>query len=162
MKKALLTLFCLAAMMAGCHKDTLLEQDPQVTENQKEIGATKVTFSWVVDYPSMVSSVVEVSKNEDMSQSVCYGSEDLVEQKQFKVTAHGFTEITKYYYRFKVWNSSMNYQTEVSSFRTVAGYPSTVSTAMVVDITLHTAKGGGNVIDDGGADIIERGICWGM
>ena len=36
-----------------------------------------------------------------------------------------------------------------------------VETAAVRDITDTDAKGGGTILDDGGSDIIGRGICWG-
>ncbi|MDD2477285.1 MAG: FISUMP domain-containing protein [Dysgonamonadaceae bacterium] len=35
-----------------------------------------------------------------------------------------------------------------------------VTTSPVTDITSITAKGGGNVTDDGGALVLSRGICW--
>ena len=35
-----------------------------------------------------------------------------------------------------------------------------VTTAPVKDITVTTATGGGTVIDEGSAQVIERGICW--
>jgi len=35
-----------------------------------------------------------------------------------------------------------------------------VTTTSVTDITLRTAKSGGNVTGDGGAVVTDRGICW--
>jgi uncharacterized protein (TIGR02145 family) len=39
--------------------------------------------------------------------------------------------------------------------------PPTVSTGAVSDVTLTTAKAGGNILDDGGADVTARGVVWG-
>ena len=38
--------------------------------------------------------------------------------------------------------------------------PPTVITSEVIDITETTAVSGGNVTDDGGATVTERGVCW--
>lgn len=38
----------------------------------------------------------------------------------------------------------------------------TVTTATISSIAENAAEGGGEVTDDGGADITARGICWGM
>lgn len=37
----------------------------------------------------------------------------------------------------------------------------TVTTSQITDITQNTAQCGGNVTNDGGATVMERGICWG-
>jgi hypothetical protein len=37
----------------------------------------------------------------------------------------------------------------------------TVSTAVVTDITTTSAVSGGNVTNNGGDDVTERGVCWG-
>ena len=39
--------------------------------------------------------------------------------------------------------------------------PPVVVTADVTDITTNTAVTGGNVTDDGGAEVTSRGVCWG-
>lgn len=39
--------------------------------------------------------------------------------------------------------------------------PPTVSTGTVSDITMTSARSGGNITDDGGAEIVQRGLCWG-
>ena len=36
----------------------------------------------------------------------------------------------------------------------------TVTTADVTDVATTTATGGGNVVNDGGADVTARGVCW--
>jgi hypothetical protein len=49
--------------------------------------------------------------------------------------------------------------TSPSSSSTNAVIP-TVSTSVASNITTNSVSTGGNVTDDGGADITERGICW--
>jgi len=38
--------------------------------------------------------------------------------------------------------------------------PPSVTTSPITEITQTTAKGGGNVISDGGASVTARGVCW--
>ena len=47
----------------------------------------------------------------------------------------------------------------VANFSTTAGLP-TVTTNNVTNITLSSATGGGNVTDNGGSTVFERGLCW--
>lgn len=66
----------------------------------------------------------------------------------------------RYYVRAYAKNSvGFVYGNEVSFVTGDAVLPS-VTTLDVADITWTTAKGGGNVTDDGDAEITERGICW--
>ena len=40
------------------------------------------------------------------------------------------------------------------------GDPPQVTTLEITDITNNSAKSGGNIISDGGCEIIEKGVCW--
>ena len=73
------------------------------------------------------------------------------------------TDLTTYYVRAYAENAvGMAYGEEVSF--TVGQHehsvPPTVSTSAVTNISSTTAVGGGNVTNDGGAEVTERGICW--
>ncbi len=71
----------------------------------------------------------------------------------------GLSSNTTYYIRAYATNSvGTEYGTEYN-FKTGAGLPS-ITTASVTSITETTAIGGGNVINDGGASISVRGVCW--
>lgn len=65
-----------------------------------------------------------------------------------------------YYVRAYSVNSLGTSFSEVISFVTAVMVP-TVTTLDVTEITMNSAVSGGNVTDDGGAPVIERGICWG-
>jgi len=45
-------------------------------------------------------------------------------------------------------------------FGSITSYIPTVTTTVITDITTTTATGGGNVTNDGGEFVSERGICW--
>ena len=60
---------------------------------------------------------------------------------------------------------SIYYQHYVRAVRTINGTPQatpTVTTAEPSNITTNSALCGGNVTDNGGADVTERGICWSL
>lgn len=78
---------------------------------------------------------------------------------EFTVVMADLTPGTTYYVRAYAENSQgVSYGMEVS-FVTVAN-PPTVTTGDVSNITQTTALGSGTVIDDGGLEITERGLCW--
>jgi hypothetical protein len=88
----------------GCKKDPQETLTPKITESNVEVTATTATFTWTVEWPGKLISVVEVSENEDMSHSQIFGSEDETENHSFTVTVTDLKLATKYYYRYLVWN----------------------------------------------------------
>ncbi|MBQ6306573.1 MAG: hypothetical protein IJK78_08415 [Bacteroidales bacterium] len=77
----------------------------------------------------------------------------------FTCNITGLNAHTKYYVRAYAINSKgPNYGEEVD-FVTGAN-PPTVSTGIVTNITTTSAMGSGNVTNDGGSDVTERGLCW--
>lgn len=79
----------------------------------------------------------------------------------FTVNITDLTQNTTYYVRAYAINThGISYGNEVS-FTTLqnSSLPS-VTTSQVTSITQTSATCGGNVTDDGGATVIERGICW--
>lgn len=72
------------------------------------------------------------------------------------------TANTLYYVRAYAKNSKGTAYGEEVSFTTLAipPDPPTVSTGSVTNITTTSATGSGNVTNDGGSAVTERGICW--
>ena len=76
----------------------------------------------------------------------------------FTCNITGLNAHTTYYVRAYAINSKgPNYGEEVDF---VTGAPPTVSTGSVTNITTTSAMGSGNVTNDGGSDVTERGLCW--
>lgn len=67
---------------------------------------------------------------------------------------------TTYHVRAYAKNSKGIGYGEEEHFTTLDFNLPEVTTANVTNITQTTAKGGGNVTDDGGTTVTERGICW--
>ena len=72
----------------------------------------------------------------------------------------GLTDGTTYYVRAYAINSKGTSYGEQVEFKTIEYGVPTVSTSNVTDISYTTATCGGNVTDDGGKNITERGICY--
>ena len=77
----------------------------------------------------------------------------------FNCDMPGLNAHTTYYVRAYATNSRGTAYGEEVSFNTSAN-PPTVSTGNVTNITTSTANGSGNVSDDGGSAVTERGLCF--
>lgn len=78
---------------------------------------------------------------------------------EFNSTLTGLVVNTVYYVRSYVTNSGGTYYGNQVSFTTLSGNIS-LSTNPVTSMTDNTAVSGGNITDDGGAAITDRGVCW--
>jgi len=67
---------------------------------------------------------------------------------------------TMYHVRAYATNSSGTTYGNDVTFTTLAVMPTVTTTATVGAITQTSASSGGNVTDDGGADVTARGVCW--
>lgn len=82
-------------------------------------------------------------------------------QGQFVSTVSGLNANTTYYLRAYATNDIGTGYGEEKTFTTLPnpGIP-TVITASITNITSTSATSGGTVLNDGGADVTVRGICW--
>ena len=78
---------------------------------------------------------------------------------QFVVSITGLSPATTYYVRGFAKNSEGIAYSPQLEFNT-RGELVTVSTADVSDITVDSAVSGGNVEDDGGLEVVARGVVW--
>ena len=94
----------LGLALSGCKKNGFYNLTPKIVDDKVEVTVTTATFSWTVDWPGKLVSVVEVSESEAMADSRFYGSEEETNNHDFTVTVTDLEPATKYYYRFLVWN----------------------------------------------------------
>ncbi len=80
--------------------------------------------------------------------------------KSVTATIAGLTQGQTYFFRAKAINAGGTTFSQSNSFVANSFYPPTVTTATATNITQTTAIAGGNVTDDGGATITQRGICY--
>jgi uncharacterized protein (TIGR02145 family) len=78
----------------------------------------------------------------------------------FSSALTGLVPGTTYYLRAYAINEAGVAYGEQRSFSTGAIVPPVVITSAVEQITSDAAMSGGNITDDGGADVTERGVCW--
>lgn len=154
--------FVFSIAFSGCKKDTPETVTPKITNDKVEVTATSATFTWTVEWVGNRVSVVELSENEDMSHSQFYGSEEELNKTEYIVTVNDLQPATKYYYRFWVWNQNYvnnKFVMETKWFTTETDLPQVI-TLPVSEVSWTMAKGGGNVTNDCGSEVTERGICW--
>jgi len=79
----------------------------------------------------------------------------------FGSSISGLTQNTNYYVRAYATNSEGTaYGNEITFTTLMEPVLPTVTTDNATNITSTTATSGGNVTDDGGADVTARGVCW--
>ena len=164
MKKLSLLLIVFACFLVSCKPD--LEKPTVVTKSVGEITATTAT---------VVVQVAEDGGAEVTERGVCWNTEgdptiaDFCIKEgtglgTYSMTLTNLTELTTYYVKAFATNSEGVSYGDVIAFTTLEkkniDVP-TVITKSVGSISQTAAIGGGEVTDDGGSDVIVRGICWG-
>lgn len=141
---------------------TTTEGLPSVTTGEvSDITTTSATFNGIVNNIG-ASNVTErgfyYSTNPDPnanSNHITCGTG----QGNFSTNISNLTRGTTYYVRAYAINEQGFSTGNMKEFKTLTEKP-TVETTSVSDVTMNSAKCSGNVIDDGGEPVIERGICW--
>lgn len=121
-----------------------------------------VRISSTISSNATVDNVtVILSTTPEFSSTTCYTMEKQPDGKYHAAIAN-LTHSTTYYIRYQGSNQWSSLETAtISEFRTT-DTPSIalVTTSQVTDISYYSASIGGNVTDDGGASVTERGICY--
>ena len=162
MKK--INLLILATMLAfvGCGKKPQEVNVELVTvENEvKTIGSTQAYFECEFEYLNEITKALLVYCEDDQLKYAQTSKLELVNGKW--VTQMNYLEKkTKYYYRYEFYNGYNLMWTEIFNFTTTDQQDKpTVETVEATNITMTTATVEGNVTNDGGSAVTERGICY--
>lgn len=162
MKK--LTFIIMAAMLAfvGCGKKAEDVNVELVTvENEvKTIGSTQAYFECEFEYLNEITKALLVYCEDDQLKYAQTSKLEYVDGKW--VTQMNYLEkSTKYYYRYEFYNGYNLMWTEIFDFTTTDKQEKpTVETVGADNITMTTATVEGNVTNDGGSAVTERGICY--
>jgi hypothetical protein len=108
-----------------------------------------------------------------LSRGICYGTSPNPTTANQKTTESAGTGAfssnltslsvsTKYYARAYATNAvGTSYGNEIS-FTTLTQVIPTVTTTAITEISVGSAKSGGNITNDGGSPVTARGVCWGL
>ena len=171
MKKISIMILALVVALASCKKTPEVNlKYVDVERDLITVGTTTATVQCDYEYiATLKKAFFFYGENEtDMNMA-----EMRVVQNTLYVDLAGLKENTAYSYYYEFHNGFNSMRTALKTFKTEAGNGGgeepptppeimlpTVITASVTEITSNSAKGGGEVTNDGGAEVTERGICW--
>lgn len=162
MKK--LNFIFLAALFAfaSCGKkaDDVNVELVTVENEVKTIGSTQAYFECEFEYLNEITKALLVYCEDDQLK---YAQTSKLEQVGGKwVTQINYLEkSTKYYYRYEFYNGYNLMWTEIFNFTTSAQQDKPMVETVGVDhVTMTSATVEGNVVNDGGSAVTERGICY--
>ncbi len=127
------------------------------------VGMTTATVQCDYQYIATLKKAY-LYYGEDTEEADMNTAEMRVVQNTLYVDLAGLKSNTTYSYFYEFHNGFNSMRTVVKTFKTetspiVVTLP-TVITAEVTEIAENSAQCGGEVTNDGGAEVTERGICW--
>lgn len=164
MKKISIAIMVLVVALASCKKTPEVNlKYVDVERDLITVGTTTATVQCDYDYIATLKKAYfyygEGTNEADMNKA-----EMRVVQNTLYVDLTGLRANATYSYFYEFHNGFNSMRTALKTFKTEASPTSvilpTVVTATVTEITANSAKGGGEVTNDGGAQVTERGICW--
>jgi len=164
MKKISIAILVLVVALASCKKTPEVNlKYVDVERDLITVGMTTATVQCDYDYIATLKKAYfyygEGANEADMNTA-----EMRVVQNTLYVDLTGLRANTTYSYFYEFHNGFNSMRTALKTFKTEASPTSvilpTVVTSSVTEITTNSAKGGGEVTNDGGAEVTERGICW--
>lgn len=160
MKKILLIVVLCVVAYIGCKKAEKLESNLVSVDEETivvEDDNATITASYTYNY-TIKSSKIIYSTNNNLSSA--QSQNITAENGHIVVYLDNLQKRTTYYYCFEFYSGYNTMSTEINSFTTLGAVLPQVETADIHDITMTTAIGGGNVVNDGSDEITARGVCW--
>jgi len=174
MKKLSILLLALLAVLVSCKKTPEVNLEyVDVERDLITVGTTTATIQCDYEYiATLKKAYLYYGEGEDAAEMASI--EMRVVQKTLYVELSGLKENTTYSYYYEFANGFNSMRSATKTFKTEAGgsgggdeppTPSeitlpTVVTSEVTEITTNSALCGGEITNDGGAEVTERGICW--
>jgi len=163
MKKISLAIMVLVVTLASCKKTPEVNlKYVDVERDLITVGMTTATVQCDYQYIATLKKAY-LYYGEGSDSTNMNNAEMRVVQNTLYVDLADLKPNTLYSYYYEFYNGFNSMRTVVKTFKTESlpiALP-TVVTSLVTEITTTSAKGGGEVTDDGGAEVTERGICWG-
>ncbi len=160
MKRLLLLITIMTLIVLSCQKEPNVETSKfSITNEEIAIGTTSVVVTVTYSYPSVLERVDGyISQSSDMNNS--NNVRATINQNTFVIRFVNLSANTRYYYQFEYSTGMDVNKTDISSFTTNDYALPNVVTADITNITATSAICGGEVLDDGGLEVTERGVCW--
>ena len=165
MKNTAYILLSFLLVFAGCKKvDKVETYQVEVGETTVTTGSDEVSIeaTYTYDY-TLKSALLQYSDNSGLENAVSLAAQ--FAGGVLKATATGLKPATAYFYRFELDNGMTKMWTETGTFRTLDEPIVTelvVTTAEVSGIADTCAVCGGEVVSEGGSNVIARGVCYGL
>ena len=105
-----------------------------------------------------LSAIVYYSTDEKLDEPKQY--EMFYEDDRFKAYLTDLKQDTRYYYKVVFHGKYNSVETEIDTFETEKIVLPAVTTMQVSDVTMTSAKCGGEVTSEGNGTVTARGICW--
>lgn len=154
---------CLLLALVGCQRDKEMEMAwVKVSNEVIEPRYKSVRISSTISSNATINHVVVILSTTPKFSSTTHYTMEKQPDGKYSVAIANLTHSTTYYVRYQGSNQWSSLQpTTISEFRTT-DTPSiaVVTTSQVTDISYYSATIGGNITDDGGAEVTERGVCY--
>ena len=171
MKKISIMILLLVVAFASCKKTPEVNLEyVDVERDLITVGTTTATVQCDYEYIATLKKAFFYYGESETDMNV---AEMRVVQNTLYVDLAGLKESATYNYYYEFHNGFNSMRTALKTFKTEAGNGGgeepptppeimlpTVITSSVTEITSNSAKGGGEVTNDGGGEVTERGICW--
>ena len=167
MKKISILLFVVVAALTSCKKTPEVNlKYVDIERDLVTVGSTTANIQCDYDYiTTLKKAFIYYGVGEDEENMT--SAEMRVVQASLYVELTGLIENTTYGYYYEFVNGFNSMRSEVKTFKTESmpvpppeiTLP-TVITSAVTDISTNSATCGGEITNDGGAEVTERGICW--
>lgn len=150
-------LFCFLMVLGACSKDpeapkttiNLIEMEPAY---DIDVQPVSVLFSGNVDYKGKIKKItLKIGTDSSLSDAEEYTTQ--LDGTSFSVWVHNLNPNAEYHYCYSIdYGVSTDYVADFKKLTTPPMLP-----------TVVTGEDGesGEVTSDGGANVTERGICWG-
>ena len=150
----------LAFVSCGKKADDVNVELVTVENEVKTVGSTQAYFECEFEYLNTITKALLVYCEDDQLKYAQTSKLELVNGKW--ITQMNYLEKkTKYYYRYEFYNGYNLMWTEIFDFTTTDQQDKpTVETVEATNITMTSATVEGNVTNDGGSAVTERGICY--
>lgn len=150
-----------ALVLTTCKKRPELKiYNLELSEESVAVTPYTATITANYSYPGSIPQIkVYTSTSSSMSDAI--ETDAVLDNNKMTAIINDLTSDTKYYYRFRYSNGINLIYTDIKDFTTGhAVVAPIIITIPITSVTSSSAVSGGTVTDNGGADVIEKGVCW--